>query len=140
MGIPVSVGSRSAPMGPHYNAHFRRLIRVLNQTKKGSHFGAKPHADGAFVTHDPERTRRNRSADGSDAANPRRSAAPNPIRRRTRDRKTAHMESEGTPRESAAAPTAVVRGQRHRPSPALHCLLTACNTAPKEVRNSSSCR
>jgi len=28
--------------GPHHDAHFRRLIRVLDQVSKGSHFGAEP--------------------------------------------------------------------------------------------------
>jgi hypothetical protein len=41
MRIPVSVGSRSAPMGTPLYCSFRRLIRVLNQTKKGSHFGTE---------------------------------------------------------------------------------------------------
>jgi hypothetical protein len=41
MRIPVSVGSRSAPMGTPLYCSFRGLIRVLNQTKKGSHFGTE---------------------------------------------------------------------------------------------------
>ncbi len=44
MQIPVWAGFRSAPIGPYYDVHFRRLIRVLNQFKKGSHFGAEPHS------------------------------------------------------------------------------------------------
>ena len=30
--------------GPHHDAHFRRLIRVLDQVSKGSHFGAEPQS------------------------------------------------------------------------------------------------
>ena len=29
--------------GPQHDAHFRRLIRVLDQVSQGSHFGAEPH-------------------------------------------------------------------------------------------------
>ena len=65
-----------------------------------------------------ERARRSRCADGSDAANPRPSAAPDRIRRGTRDSETAHRELEGTPRENPAAPTALARGHRHGPFPA----------------------
>src|SRR6266849_2107977 len=46
---------------------------------------------------DPERARRNPCADGSDAANPRPSAAPDPIRRGASNRPTAHTEPEGAP-------------------------------------------
>src|SRR4029077_9376011 len=66
---------------------------------------------------DPKITRRYHCADGSDAANPRPGASPNPIRRDTRDRPTAQRGSEGTPWENPAAPTALVSGQRHCPSP-----------------------
>ena len=43
-----------------------------------------------------ERARRNRCADGSRAANPRRGASPDPIRRDKCDSATARKECEGT--------------------------------------------
>src|SRR6516164_2041908 len=59
---------------------------------------------------DLKRAHRNRCVDGSDAANPRPSAAPNPNLRGTRDSETAHKEFEGTPRDNPVAPTPLVRG------------------------------
>src|SRR6516164_7563126 len=64
---------------------------------------------------DPKEGQRNRCADGSDAVNPRPSAALDPIRHAARDAWTAHKESEGTPRENLTAPTALVREQRRGP-------------------------
>src|ERR1700737_2493818 len=55
MRIPVAAGFRSAPMGPHYGVQFRRLIRVLNQFWRESHFGAEPHVTdpvGCLPDHD----------------------------------------------------------------------------------------
>src|ERR1700730_8274551 len=67
-------------------------------------------------TSDPERARRNRGADGSPAANPRPGEAPNRVRRGSYEILIAHRESEGTPKENPAAPTAV--GRRRDPLPA----------------------
>src|SRR5947209_9228568 len=57
--------------------------------------------------YDQERARRCRFSVGSDAADPRSSAAPNLIRRDGRDSETAHRGPGGTPRENPAAPTAL---------------------------------
>src|SRR5262249_47727458 len=67
---------------------------------------------------EPERARRNRSADGSDAANPRPSAAPNGIRRQPRDSETAHRGREGIPWGNRAAPTTLVPGRTYGRFPA----------------------
>src|SRR5215469_6031278 len=71
------------------------------------------------TTGDPGRARRNRSADGSDAANPRTGAASDRVRRGTHDNETAHRVSEGTPRETPAVPTALapVHGHARFPAP-----------------------
>src|SRR5215469_7576272 len=67
---------------------------------------------------DRERARRNHSADGSDAANPRPCAARDRVRRGAHDSETAHEEPGGTQRENPAVPTALVRGRRPDPFPA----------------------
>ena len=41
MGIPVSVGSRSAPMGPHYDAHFFSSSECWLEFRPEFHFGAE---------------------------------------------------------------------------------------------------
>src|SRR6516225_3169904 len=78
---------------------------------------------------DRERGRRNRCADGSDAANPRPIAAPDRVHRGTCESETAQRESEGTPRENPTAPTALLRGHGLAPFPAPQSLwrrLTPC--------------
>src|SRR5262249_1270752 len=67
---------------------------------------------------DPGLGQRNRSADGSDAASPRPSAAPNRVLRGAYDIRTVSKGREGTPRENRAAPTALGRGHEHDLSPA----------------------
>src|SRR5262249_9413428 len=67
---------------------------------------------------DQEQARPCRYADGSDEANPRPGASPNPTRRGTRDSETAHRGPEGSPRENPAAPTALGLGRMHDPFPA----------------------
>src|SRR5215471_14050416 len=64
----------------------------------------------------PERAPRNRFAHGSDATNPRPGAAPDRVRRGTRDSEIAQKEYEGTPRGNRADPTALGRGRKHGPS------------------------
>src|ERR1700730_3962816 len=66
-------------------------------------------------TGDSETARRNRYADGSNAANPRRSAARDRAHRGSCDRATAQRQPEGIPWEHPVAPTTRVRG--HKPGP-----------------------
>src|SRR6516225_7567675 len=63
----------------------------------------------------PKRGRLCRSAGGSDAANPRPSAAPNRFRSGVRDSETAHTESEQTPGETPVVSTARAHGHKHGP-------------------------
>src|SRR5215469_12003331 len=110
-GPPRSDGQTSGVNWDHKaQAPPRSVIEMKQACRQTSGFDRTTGA--------PERFPRNRGGGGSDAANPRPSAAPNRLRRGTCDRWTAHREPEGTPKENPAAPTTSSRGHRLGPFPA----------------------